>query len=304
MGKQFTGKVDKNKMGKRRRDENRTSLRKKSTTDPDATMFYRPGQGSCLSYKAHFATDTNGFVTAVLASPSSLHDIGAVPYLVESHEKVLGTPAWLAADTKYGSEECLKYLQDMNIKTAVRPETKNNKPGYFSRDKFTYDSSKDCYTCPDGKILKRKSRNYTQNRINYKANKNDCQSCSKRGQCISGKGNFRIVSHYDSPCYQKAREWYKSEYGQTMQKLRKTIIEGIFGQAKTYHGMARSKFRGISKVEIQFLLTATALNLKKMIKILGIKDIKSRLSREAFGIIQTVKNIFRKLTLEYVILVS
>ena len=62
----------------------------------------------------------------------------------------------------------------------------------------------------------------------------------------------------------------KSEYGQTMQKLRGTIIEGVFEQAKTYHGMARSKFRGISKVEIQFLLTATALNLEKMIKILSI----------------------------------
>jgi hypothetical protein len=81
-GKQFTGKVDKNKIGKRRRYENRTSLRKKSTTDPDATMFFRPGQGSCLSYKAHFASDTNGFITAALASPSSLHDIGAVPYLI------------------------------------------------------------------------------------------------------------------------------------------------------------------------------------------------------------------------------
>ena len=303
-GKQFTGKVDKNKIGKRRRDENRTSLRKKSTTDPDATMFFRPGQGSYLSYKAHFSTDISGFVTAVLASPSSLHDIGAVPYLIESHEKILGTPAWVAADTKYGSEECLKYLQDMNIKTAVRPETKNNKPGYFSKDKFTYDSSKDCYTCPDGKILKRKSKSYTQNRINYKANKNDCQLCRKRGQCISGKGKFRLVSHYDSPCYQKAREWYRSEYGQAMQKLRKTVIEGIFGQAKVYHGMARSKFRGISKVEIQLLLTATALNLKKMIKIMGIKDIKSRLSREAFKIIQTVKNIFRKLTFGYEILAS
>jgi hypothetical protein len=51
MGKQFTGKVDKNKIGKRRRDENRTCLRKKSTTNPDATMFSRPGQGSALSYR-------------------------------------------------------------------------------------------------------------------------------------------------------------------------------------------------------------------------------------------------------------
>ncbi len=38
-GRGFTGKVDKDMMGKRRRDINRTSIRKKSKTDPDATLF-------------------------------------------------------------------------------------------------------------------------------------------------------------------------------------------------------------------------------------------------------------------------
>ena len=70
-----------------------------------------------------------------------------------------------------------------------------------------------------------------------------------------------------------------------MQKLRSTVIEGVFGQAKTYYGMARSKFRGILKIEIQFLLTATVLNLKKMVKMLDMKNIKSRLLREVSGII-------------------
>jgi len=40
------------------------------------------------------------------------------------------------------------------------------------------------------------------------------------------------------------------------------------GQAKEYHGMNKAKFRGTCKVQIQFLLTATAINLKKMIKML------------------------------------
>lgn len=43
VGQHFTGQFDKDKIGKRRRDQNRASLRKKSTTDPDATMFFKPG---------------------------------------------------------------------------------------------------------------------------------------------------------------------------------------------------------------------------------------------------------------------
>jgi len=75
-GARYTGEVDKNKMGKRRRDLNRLFLRKKSKTDPpDATIVYKPGMGSHLSYKAHIATDTNGIITAVSASPSVSHMI-------------------------------------------------------------------------------------------------------------------------------------------------------------------------------------------------------------------------------------
>jgi transposase len=205
VGRRFGGKVDKDKMGKRTRDINRLSLRKKSTTDPDATIVRKPGMGSHLLYKAHVATDTNGIITAVSASPSVLHDTGAVPNLVESHEKVLGTPSWVAADTKYGSEECLAYLQDKDIKTAIRPETKISKPGHFSKNKFKYDRNRDCYICPNGKVLKRKSKNYPQNRINYKSSEKDCKLCPLRDKCISG-GNFRTISHYDSPCYWKSQK--------------------------------------------------------------------------------------------------
>jgi len=78
-----------------------------------------------------------------------------------------------------------------------------------------------------------------------------------------------------------------------MQKLRGTILEGVMGQAKTYHGMGRARFRGLKKVEIQFLLTATALNLKKMVKMLDVEEIKYRLSRKFTDILQIAKYIFK-----------
>jgi len=110
IGSHSGGSIDKDKIGKRRRRTNSTYLKKRSTTDPDATLFYRPGMGSFLSYKAHIATDLNGFITAVCASPSSSHDSSLIPNLIESHEKVLGKSDWIAGDTKYGSQECLGYF--------------------------------------------------------------------------------------------------------------------------------------------------------------------------------------------------
>lgn len=110
VGAHFDGKVDKSKIGKRRRNRKASYLKKRSTTDPDATLFYRRGMGNYLSYKAHVATDKNGFITSICASPSSLHDTGAVPDLIESHEKILGSPDWVCADTKYGLRRMLKIL--------------------------------------------------------------------------------------------------------------------------------------------------------------------------------------------------
>lgn len=58
--------------------------------------------------------------------------------------------------------------------------------------------------------------------------------------------------------------------------------------------MERAKFRGKEKVHIQFLLTASAINLKKMVKILGIDTLKQSLLKTISGIIQFIKNNLEK----------
>jgi len=260
--------------------------------------------GSYLSYKAHVGSSADGFITAAHVTPSSIHDTGGVPNLIESHENIFGTPLWIAADTKYGSEECLAYLQDKGIKTSIKPEEKNSRPDYFSKDKFSYDKENDCYICPNGKVLKRKTKSYTQNRVFYKANRKDCIVCPQRDSCISGKAEARLVTRYDSLHYEKAKGWYYSSFGKTMQKLRSTILEGIMGQAKSLHGMNRAKFRGLKKVEIQLLLTATAINLKKMVKVMNFKETKSGISNIISGCKRFFQNISSTLSKRIVLQVS
>jgi len=225
-----------------------------------------------------------------------------VPPLVEAHEKILGTPTAVAADTKYGSEECLKYLQDKGIKTSIKPEEKNSRPGYIPKAEFRYDSQKDFYICPQGKILKRKNKSYSQNRIFYRASKKDCVNCSQKSKCISGKTDVRMVSHYDSNCFNKAKEVYYSKYGRNLQRLRGTILEGTMGQAKEYHGMNRAKLRGLDKVEIQLFLTATAINLKKILKLGGRTPPFNNLCNNFYNFLEFIFSNIKKLEFDFVIL--
>ena len=67
--------------------------------------------------------------------------------------------------------------------------------------------------------------------------------------------------------------------GRHLKKLRHTILEGLMGEAKNFHGMARARFRGLKKVEIQFLMTVSALNLKRMVKIMDRKVVELPISK-------------------------
>ena len=86
-----------------------------------------------------------------------------------------------------------------------------------------------------------------------------------------------------------------------MQKLRSTVVEGVFSQAKVFHRMARSKFRGFLKVETQFLLTATVLNLKKMVKMLNTEVVKFTIFNKISDVAQYVKSIFKNLVREVIV---
>ncbi|MDI6816284.1 MAG: transposase [Actinomycetota bacterium] len=88
----------------------------------------------------------------------------------------------------------------------------------------------------------------------------------QKNQCIQEKTKAGTITRYDSDCVEKARAWLASDEGAVLFGLRKTVIEGLFGQAKSFHGLARAKLRGIEKMEIQVLLTATTLNLKKLVR--------------------------------------
>jgi len=43
------------------------------------------------------------------------------------------------------------------------------------------------------------------------------------------------------------------------------VIEGVFGEAKSFHLLQRALFRGKVKLRIQLLLTAAVLNLKRLL---------------------------------------
>ena len=267
VGSHFNQTVDPKKLGKRRRDRDAAYLRRRSKTDPDATIHYRPGMGSFLSYKVHIAVDTSGIITAVTASPSAEHDTSRLPELLGSHARTLGLPPAVAADSTYGTSEALTFLQSKGIKTAIPPMPARGHPGCFPKSAFIHDRKNDLYICPEGKSLRRRAKYKKTGQIFYKARGEDCAFCPSRDKCISGKGaRVRSITRIDGDHFDNAREYLCSTNGKALFSLRKTVVEGVFGQSKTFHGLSRAKMRGLEKMRIQALLTTTVINIKKLVR--------------------------------------
>jgi len=90
-----------------------------------------------------------------------------------------------------------------------------------------------------------------------------------RAQCIPDGGPTRrvhITEHHVDVLRARRR---RLTWGQAETRLytrHRWWVEGAHGLAKTLHGMARAARRGLENMKIQALLTATAINLKRLAK--------------------------------------
>ena len=88
-----------------------------------------------------------------------------------------------------------------------------------------------------------------------------------RRLCLSpGRVNKAIVIGDDYPALLRARRrrerW--SDEDQRLYQRHRWRSEGVHGEAKTWHGLARAVRRGLANMRIQAYLTAAAINLKRL----------------------------------------
>lgn len=162
----------------------------------------------------------------------------------------------------------LGYLQDKGIETVIRQRKGGNSHGGFDKSEFSYDSELDIYRCPSDQILRRRHTQSRNGKAMYSCDVGVCGACKLRGQCIASSDSdaVRQVKRYDTGYVERAQAACASGQGRSLLKKRQTCIEGLFGQAKSQHGLDRARLRGLAKMHIQGLLTAMVLNVKKLLQ--------------------------------------
>ena len=255
--------------------------KKVSHSDPQARWTAAPGGPAFYAYSTNYLIDTNaGIVVDVEATPAHRTlEVQSTKTMIERvEERFAMKTKKLIGDTAYGTAEFLGWMvNEKNIEPHVPVWDKGERSdGTFSRSDFRFDEEADHYTCPSNRLLKRSRRKFKQQRtgitkantIIYRSSKHDCEVCPLKQRCCANTPYRKVTRSVYEAARDVAREVAKTPAYRRTRRQRKQV-EMLFGHMKRILKVDRLRLRGLTGAQDEFLLTATAQNLRRMAKYLG-----------------------------------
>ncbi len=246
-----------------------------NTTDPEAGMLCRRGKPEGMHYLDHQSVDAkNGIIVDAAVTPGNRND--SEPYLnrIKYMREQLGLDIQKAgADSAYGTSLIYQSMEDMGIELHTPGATGGaTYKVEFRREDFEYNVQGDCFVCPMGKQLTLRSlerESFNICRI-YRADRKDCKVCPMLSRCVSDSHRSRAIRmNIFEDAVKRQREKDDTPIHKHILNLRQIWCEGSFAAQKWKHNLRRLFRRGLEAAEDHCLLSATALNLKRMVKCLG-----------------------------------
>ena len=249
-----------------------------SHSDPASQWTAARKGPAFFAYSTNYLIDTDYSVIVDVEATRSIRqaEVGSVRTMLDRvKDKFDLDPERLIADTAYGSGPMLGWLVDRNIAPHIPViDQAGRRDGTWSRADFEWDADNNRYICPEGEALKQFRRNYSDpNRgptgkgvAKYQALKHICQACPSKLKCCPNADARKITREEHEDARQAARDIAKTKQYLVSMRLRKKV-EMLFAHLKRILGLGRLRLRGPRGANDEFLLAATAQNLRKLAKI-------------------------------------
>ena len=239
-----------------------------SETDPQAAWSLKDGPGR-FSYETNYLVDTDhGIIVDVEATPARLSQeiVAAKTMLDRAADRHDYHPHRLAADKAYGTGPFLAWLigRGTDPHVPVLDRTRQT-GGKLDQGYFAYDPDADLYCCPEGHPLTPRSANDRTRIIYYRAAASACSACELRKACTSAKVRT-IARHMDAWARERVRVFSGTSAFEESRRRRKKV-EMLFAHLKRHLKVTRLRLRGLQGAAEEFLLAATAQNLKRLAKL-------------------------------------
>ncbi len=241
-----------------------------STTDPDAILTTKGGGTAVMAYYDNYLIDTaSRVILDVEATPALFHqETVAARRMVERVEKLGVRAESVCADKAYGSGEFLAWLLARGVQPHIPViDRRHQTDGHFMRDRFRYEPSEDVYYCPQDKPLRYRGLQRGNQAYSYCATEAQCQDCPQKKLCTSGLYRRLSVNWHE-----QARQAVRAQTGTPAYERSRRLryrIEALFAELKQRLRLARVRLRRLWNVGEQFLMAATAQNIKRLVRFLA-----------------------------------
>ena len=256
-----------------RADLDRNRVNCSDSPDPDARYGHFPNKKLEPGYKQHTVADGKARVVlgvSVTPANGTEHD-QAVTVIDQAVSHIDSVPEVVCGDAAYASGENYQKLSDRGIRL-VSPPPKVKSPGggkYYTTEDFEYDDKRDVFICPAGSTLRYVGRVKDRPKQRcYAGLRSVCRCCPLKDHCTkSSRRKLKVSSNHAALIRLRADS--KTESFKHLYQSRAPVIEGIFGEAKEWHGLRRAWRRGLRKMLVQSLLISTVINFKRVMTAVG-----------------------------------
>jgi transposase len=247
-------------------------------------------------YKVHLTEtcepDSPNLITHVETTPATEQDNMVVERIHTALDQQQIPPGQHLVDAGYPSAELLVTSQEhygIDLLGPVRPDVswQHQDPNAFDITHFQVDWDRRIVICPMGKTSRcwwpaQGPRGKPTVQVHF--GKKDCLACESRARCTKSALTPRgltLQPKEQQLALQAARQRQSTAAFKEAYALR-SGIEGTIGQAADKLHMRRSRYRGLVKTHLQHLITAAAINLRRIVAWLtGIPRSTTRVSHFA-----------------------
>jgi transposase len=251
-----------------------------SPADPASRYTSAHGGQAQFCYATNYLIDVKHAVIVDVEASTAVRqaEVTAAKRMIERVHDDLGIwPRKLIADTGYGSAEMLAWLvHERDIHPHIPVFDKSDRSnGTFSRSDFVYDVEADAYTCPAGKLLKRRQRRHddrpdtvpADGSFRYRASKTDCDACALKPRCCPAADARKVPRSIHEGARDLARDIAQEDEWLVSRRERKKV-EMLFAHLKRILRVDRLRLRGPNGARDEFHLAAAAQNLRKLAKLI------------------------------------
>ncbi|MBL1279271.1 MAG: IS1182 family transposase [Fluviicola sp.] len=214
----------------------------------------------------------------------TVNDTHALSPMALDAKKLLGLETMnVITDKGYTTGKHIDICSKNGITTYSSPKDHSSQHnGLFDMQIFKYNKEKDDYTCPANEILATNGAVYNKgkHKVKHYKNRQACKTCTLSEQCTKNK-NGRFI---ERSIYQEALEENQKrvEENPDYYRLRQQITEHQFGTLKRQWGFTFTLMKGKENVLSEVNLMMTVYNLRRLMSIFSVDELKNKLRELAF----------------------